>query len=88
MEAEPVQPALWILQSCEHIAPRKTFIMRGVAIGSEAGQDELSFNGRNEGCGVWVVLDEEKRGKGHNDGGETLLYSLVSSQVEACNYPW
>jgi hypothetical protein len=73
VEAQPVQPTLRILQSCEHVPPSEAFVMRGVAIGREAGQDELPFNGRDEGGRVRVVLDEVIARSSHNDGGKALL---------------
>lgn len=76
MEAQSIQPTLGILERFQHVTPTETLVMRGIAIGIEAGLDEASLIARQETCCRWIVWDEPIRRKGDDDGGQAFLYAL------------
>lgn len=48
--------------------------MRGIAIGSQSGQDKVPLLARDERCSIRVVLDKPVRGNSDNDGRQPFQY--------------
>lgn len=73
VEAKTVQPALWVLDSIHHIAPRELLVVRGIAVGGQSGPDETALLFGNELGRVGVVLNEPVCAEGNDHGRDTFL---------------
>ena len=68
MEAETVQPAFIVAESGDDVRPGEWLVVGCVAVAFEARVDVGSFGLAKEGCGGGVVVDEEVRQEGDDDG--------------------
>ena len=73
MEAETIEPDLWVPYCLSDTVPSKLFISGGVAILTESCDNMFLLPG-GEKVGVYgIVVDEEVRGDGDNGCQNTLL---------------
>lgn len=67
VETQSIQPTLGVLERLGDVPPGEAFIMGGIAVGCQSGQDEVPFLARDESGSVRVVLDEPVRTNGHDN---------------------
>jgi hypothetical protein len=68
VEAKTVQPAFVVAESGADVRPGECLVVGCVAVAFEARVDVGSFGLAEEGCGGGVVVDEEVREEGDDDG--------------------
>ena len=73
MECKPVEPAFVVFESLDHLAPLEVLLVRGIAVGFEAGHNHLLLLCRKEVGSSWVVCDEPVGKNRHDDCKKTLL---------------
>lgn len=74
VEAQPVKPALVVGESGAHVGPGKGLVVGCVRGVLEARIDVGALWLREEGCGGWVVVDEEVGEEGDDDCEESFLW--------------
>lgn len=73
VETESVEPALGVLESAQHVAPREAFVVGGIAVCGEPRLDDGTLLAGQEAGRFGVVVDEEVGTHRNYDGGQTFL---------------
>ncbi len=81
VEAEAVQPALWIPQRLGDIVPCEPLVVGRVAVRRKTSADEASLLVRQEVGRLGVVVDEPVCPDGYQDSSYPFLWSGQSARL-------